>query len=121
LSNNRLPPTDDAPKKPNAPPHLGKRGRAFWQTVVGAFHIEDDQQSLLVAACECLDVAARALRKIKREGMTFKDRFDQPRPNPAVDIHRKAVAEFRMARRELGLDVATAAEPRGNASPNFKD
>ena len=108
------------PDKQQPPKHLQARGKAYYRLVLRDFQLEADQLELLVAACECLDAADAARKRLKRDGRYVQDRFGQTKAHPACDEQRKALAEFRQRRRELALDVETQDRPRGAASANFR-
>jgi hypothetical protein len=55
-------------------------------------------------------VAAREI--LDREGLTYTDRFGQPKARPEVAIERDGRIAFARLLRELGLDVEPPAETR---------
>ena len=69
------------------------------------FDIADHDEPLLVACCEMLDRAEEARKKVEKEGLTVIDRFNQPKPHPAVDIECQSLLSFVRIRRELGIDA----------------
>jgi phage terminase small subunit len=90
----------------NVPPQLGIAGRRFFLDVMGQYALEEAHHlALLVGAAEALDTAAAAREALTRDGVVFRDRFGQPRANPAAAILRDAKATFVRLIRELGLDV----------------
>lgn len=85
------------PKTPRAPSELGDAGRAFWNSMLKQMNIKDaDLLELLKKAGVFLDRAALAAESVKADGMVFKDRWKQIRPNPAVEQERAAMNGFRM-------------------------
>jgi len=81
-------------KTPNPPPHLSKKMKEFWRK---AFALKIPQAHELVIfnkACEAHDRAEQARRILKKEGLTYLDRFKQPRSRPEVAIERDNRAQF---------------------------
>jgi hypothetical protein len=71
-----------------APKHLRKESAAFFNNVMTDYTLDEHHVILLTKACESLDRIEEAREIIKREGLTYKDRFGSPRANPAVAIER---------------------------------
>ena len=77
----------------------------------GAYELEDAAGQLyLQLAAESFDLMRSAEKILDREGLTVKDRFGQPKANPAVLVQRDARAALLRALRALNLDV----EPPGD-------
>ena len=73
-----------------APRHLRKESAAFFETVLADYVLDDHHLILLTRACESLDRIEEAREIIKKEGLTYRDRFNSSKANPAV-----ATAVFR--------------------------
>jgi phage terminase small subunit len=67
--------------------------------------LDEHHVILLIKACESLDRIEEAREIIKKEGLTFRDRFGSPRANPAVAIERDNKIAVARLFRELGLDL----------------
>ena len=52
------------------------------------FELEEHHLKLLTAACESWDRCQQARRRLKKHGLTYADRFGQPRARPEVGIER---------------------------------
>lgn len=110
-------------KKRVAPPkHLTKASRDWWRMVVAEFELDEHHRKLLQLAAECWDRSEEAREILKTEGITCLDRFEQPKPHPAVAIERDAKTLFARLLRELALDVDEPTEtprpPRAPANAN---
>ncbi len=105
-------------RPPEAPAKWCKSAAKFWRAVCRDFHVNEPQAvALLTAACWQLHRADQAKNAIDRDGAIIKDRFNQERPHPAVDVERKAQLAFLRLARELGLDIQLPTETRGPRRP----
>jgi phage terminase small subunit len=89
---------------PKPPSHLERTTREWWKSVVDDFDLEPHHLRLLQLAAEAWDSAQAARAVIKKEGMTFTDRFGCPRSRPEVAIERDSRIAFARLLRELALD-----------------
>ena len=89
-----------------APKYLRPESAAFYNTVMTDYELDGHHVILLTKACESLDRIEEAREIIKKDGLTFKDRFGSPRANPAVAIERDNKIAVARLFRELGLDLA---------------
>ncbi len=87
------------------PKHLSAGAKQFWRSVVNLFELEEHNLDLLETACIQLARSEQARAIIDEEGMVIKDRFQQPKPHPAVELERQAHLAFIRIGRELGLSV----------------
>ena len=92
-------------KTPQPPKHLTAQARQFWRSVCALFDLEEHNLDLLETACVQLQRASQARAIIDKEGMVIADRFEQPKPHPAVELERQAAMAFVRIGRELGLSV----------------
>ncbi len=90
-------------KNPTTPVHLSKKMRQFWATAVDRKHLKPDKLEILVKACEAHDRAAQAGRILKRQGLTFADRFGQLKPRPEIKIEHDSRAQFVRLLKEANL------------------
>ena len=81
-------------KRPDPPPHLSKKMKEFWSGVFELNNLQSHETLILVKACEAFDRPEQARRILKRQGLTYEDRFDQPRSRPEVAIERDSKALF---------------------------
>lgn len=81
-------------KPPDPPAHLSKKMKEFWRGVFEIKTLQSHEVLILVKACECHDRAEQARRILKKQGLTFEDRFRQPRSRPEVAIERDNKALF---------------------------
>jgi len=99
--------------KPLIPLHLKEEGQAFWLSVLRDYQlVESHHLELLKNACQCLDRIGQARRNIEKNGLFPKDRFDQPRENPAAKTERDNRTLFARLVRELNLDTEPPPENR---------
>jgi phage terminase small subunit len=99
-----------ADRLPPAPDHLQPATRAWWDSVVREFVLEQHHLRLLQSACESWDEMQRARAAIAEHGQTFIDPHGCPRARPEIAIARDAKVSFRQYVRELDLDLAAPAE-----------
>jgi phage terminase small subunit len=84
--------TKDAPKPP-PPPHLSRNMKAFWISVFEIKHLQRYEVEIFLQACEAHDRCEQARRILKKEGLTFTNRFNQPtaRPEIAIELSNRAL------------------------------
>jgi phage terminase small subunit len=92
-----------------APKHLKPKTRAWVESVLERWVLEEHHRTLLIMAAESLDRSNAARAIIDQKGPTYLDRFGQPKPRPEVTIERDAKATFARLLRELDLDLETPA------------
>src|SRR3989442_918574 len=97
---------------PKAPPHLESATAAWWVSVVTSWELDPHHVRLLTLAGEAFDRAVQARQILDRRGLTFKDRFGQPKPRPEVAIERDSRISFARLLRELDLDIDAPADDR---------
>ncbi len=95
------------------PEHLQEDTARWYAWIVREFELGDTELPTLAAAAELWDRSCKAREEIDREGMTYRDRFGQPKIRPEVGIERHSKLAFARLMRELGLDPAAPAGPRG--------
>jgi len=103
------------PKPPEAPEHLRTATKKWWAGVLREYDLEPHHVRLLTLAAESWDRCQEAREAIADHGLTFVDRFDQPRARPEVAIERDSRIAFARLLRELALDVEpppTSRPPR---------
>ena len=76
--------------------------------------LEDHHVRLLTAAAEAWDRCQQARKRLAKNGLTYTDRFGQPRARPEIGIERDSRLAFSRLIRELDLD---AAAPRESGRP----
>ncbi|MDA9822928.1 hypothetical protein N9C56_10515 [Paracoccaceae bacterium] len=92
------------------PDHLQPETGAWWHQVMSEFELEGHHERLLSMACQAWDRAELARQVLQSDGLTFRDRFDQPKARPEVGIERDSVIAFARLIRELDLDIGQPAE-----------
>jgi P27 family predicted phage terminase small subunit len=92
-------------KKPSPPSHLSKKAKRFWTRALENENnkLQPYQIEILLKALEAFDRSEQARRILKREGLTYEDRFGQPRSRPEVAIERDARAQFAKLIEQAGL------------------
>lgn len=106
------------PKGPQAPQHLADPTRVWWRSVMADYDFESHHVRLLTLACEAWDRGQQAREHLAEHGLTFLDRFDQPKARPEVGIEPDSRTSFARLIRELGLDVA---DPDDSRPPRIGD
>jgi phage terminase small subunit len=97
---------------PQAPAHLEPATAAWWLDVVTAWELDEHHVRLLTLAAESFDRAVQAREILDKRGLTFKDRFGQPKPRPEIAVERDSRIAFARLVRELDLDVDPPTEGR---------
>lgn len=95
-----------------APEHLRPVTAEWWQSIVDDYALESQHVRLLTLAAEAWDRTQQAREALAEHGLTFTDRFDQPRARPEVAIERDNRIAFARLIRELALDVTEPEEAR---------
>src|SRR5713101_3864552 len=90
---------------PHAPAHLEAATAAWWVSVVTTWELDEHHVRLLTLAAEAFDRAVQARKILDRKGLTFRDRFGQPKPRPELTVERDSRIAFARLLRELDLDV----------------
>lgn|SRR5690606_16453709 len=92
------------------PGHLRAATRRWFSAVVSDYDLDPHHVRLLTLAAEAWDRGQQAREVIDRDGMTFSDRFGQPKARPEIAIERDSRIGFARLIRELGLDVEPPPE-----------
>ncbi|RYG96203.1 MAG: hypothetical protein EON58_12600 [Alphaproteobacteria bacterium] len=88
-----------------APAHLRAATRRWFQGVLSDFDLEPHDIKLLTLAAEAWDRGQQAREIVDSEGLTFTDRFGQPKARPELAIERDSRIGFARLLRELALDI----------------
>jgi len=88
---------------PPAPPHLSRRMKEFWASTFSSKKLQPHQVLILTKALEAYDRAEQARRLLKKNGLTFDDRFGQPRSRPEVAVERDNKALFAKLLQQIHL------------------
>lgn len=104
------------PERPRPPSHLREATAAWFTDVVTEFELEPHHVRLLTLAGEAWDRCEQTREALAEHGLTYLDRFDQPRSRPEVAIERDSRIAFARLVRELALDVN---EPGDVRSPSI--
>jgi len=107
-----------ATQKP--PGHLRPATQRWFTSVLEDFDLEPHHIRLLTLAAEAWDRGQAAREVVDANGMTFLDRFDQPKARPEVAIERDSRIGFARLLRELALDVDLPEEaPRAPRTSDY--
>jgi phage terminase small subunit len=96
----------------NPPNHLSSPAKAWFSSVIADYDLEPHHVRLLTAAAELWDRGEQARKVIGKEGLTFVDRFGQPRERPEVGIERNSRLAFAKLLREMNLDIDPPSDSR---------
>ena len=94
-----------------APRHLEPATKKWWKRVALEYELEDHHLRLLTLSCEAWDRCTQARQALAEHGLTYLDRFDQPKSRPEISVERDSRIAFARLLRELALDFETPAEP----------
>ena len=100
-----------------APDHLTDEAKAIWQEILTEYDISDAAGlRILRVALESFDRAQAARQAIDEQGMTFLDKFGQPKPHPLLAIERDSRAAFLTGLKALNLDLEPLRDRPGRPS-----
>jgi phage terminase small subunit len=97
----------------DVPKHLSTSTTEWFKQVAEDFNLEPHHIRLLTLASEAWDRCVQARLALAEHGLTFLDRFKQPRARPEIAIERDSRIAFARLLRELALDL----EPPGESRP----
>lgn len=90
------------------PGHLSDMAADIWREVVARYLVEIEGLPLLEKALTQYDRARQARREIEENGLTWTNPDSGAvHVNPAVKVERDATKAFRLAWKELALDIET--------------
>lgn len=93
------------------PDHLSPESAALWREIVGLYQFGAEGYPLLQDALEARDRAAAAREEIQRTGLMFVNKDSgTPHPNPLLRVERDSWTAFRLAWKQLDLDVPVPEE-----------
>lgn len=96
------------PGGPKVPVGLSKAGAALWAAIQREYRVVDSAGlAVLEQAMRSWERAEGARRQLDREGITFKDRWSQRRPHPALPVERDSRAAFMQGIKQLGVEIPT--------------
>jgi len=102
------------------PKHLQKPTQKWFKSVTDDFDLEPHHIKLLTLAAEAWDRAVSAREIIDAQGLTYLDRFNQPKARPEVGIERDSRIGFARLIRELALDGVDSPEaPRAPRTADY--
>jgi phage terminase small subunit len=94
-----------------APEHLRPATRAWFDSVMSDFKLEEHHVRLLTLAAEAFDRSCEAREELAVVGLTFLGPNGCPHPHPCVAIERDARLGFAKLLRELDLDAVPPPQP----------
>lgn len=95
---------------PKPPGHLRPATKRWFSTVLDDYDLDPHHVRLLTLAGEAWDRGQAAREIVDRDGMTFVDRFAQPKARPEVSIELNSRTSFARLLRELSLDIDTPSD-----------
>ena len=98
----------------SAPRHLSNAMRKWVARVCEKYEVAENDFKLLVMAAESWDLAENARIVIRKRGVSYLDRFGQPRQRPECAVLRDSRIAFIRIMRELNLEHET---PVADESP----
>ena len=87
------------------PKHLKADTRKWWESVLAEYLLDEHHVKLLTLAADSWDRCIEARAVLLKDGLTYLDRFKQPKARPEVAIERDCKLTFARLLRELALDV----------------
>ena len=93
------------------PKHLSLESAQLWREVTGDYTFGAEGYPLLQDALEARDRARAARLEIERTGLLFvNEQTGTPHPNPLLRTERDSWTAFRLAWRQLDLDISPPEE-----------
>ena len=77
-------------QNPKPPRHLKAPIKRWWKSVVDGYALEPHHVRLLTLAVEAWDRCQQSREALQEHGLTYMDRFEQPRSRPEVAIERES-------------------------------
>lgn len=93
-----------------APKHLRAATRDWYAAICKDYDLESQDLKLLRMAAEAHDRCCEAREAIALHGLTYTDRFGQPRARPEAKMELENRTSFARLMRELALDIAPPSE-----------
>ena len=90
---------------PHAPRHLSPQTRQWWNRYAKENNLGEAQLQILTLAAEAWDRNTQARAILEEQGLTYTDRFGQPRARPEIDIERNAKITFEKLMRSLSRET----------------
>ena len=118
---------NQTPENPRAPDHLRPATKVWWDSINEQYALDETLLPTLQIAAEAWDRIVTAREAIAQFGITYQDRFGQPKVRPEVQVERDSRIGYLRAMRELALDVGEPDEAprppeiRGRASLRSED
>ena len=97
--------------------HWHKESKKFFKTLHTTWQFPDDEQSVVMATCQNLDLFWQATDQIEREGLTFAGENGLIRKHPACEVVKSAWAGFLAGCRLLGICQPEPDPKRGVGRP----
>ncbi len=85
------------------PEHLSKDAQGFWRWATDEYRLTQDDLKVLLMACEAMDRCIQARKRLAKQGLTYTDRFGQPKSRPEIAIERDSRLAFARLVKQLGL------------------
>ena len=92
------------------PKHLETATKQWWIRVRNTWKLKEHQVRILTLAAESWDRCAQARVAIEENGLTYDDRFGQPKARPEVGVERDSRLAFARLIRDLDLDIEEPQE-----------
>ncbi len=92
------------------PKHLRKPTQTWVKSVLSDYDLEEHHFKILLSAAESWDRICAAREIVDAQGLTYTDRFGQPKARPEVAIERDSRIGFARLIRELALDGVESPE-----------
>src|ERR1700674_2113389 len=99
------------------PKHLKPPTRKWFADVAEKYDLESHHFRLLQLAAEAWDRGQTAREALADHGLTYSDRYGNPRPRPEIAVERDSRIGFARLVRELGIDDAEPP-PEGGMAPS---
>jgi hypothetical protein len=106
-------PTPIRAARGDAPAHLAREEAALFNEITRAYGLRDEvSRRILEEGLASLQRARKAREAVDKEGMTYLDTRNKPRPHPLLVVERDARAAALAAFRQLNLELPKSTNKR---------
>jgi phage terminase small subunit len=109
-------PPEPDPDAPADVAHLRPETVEWIESVAADYDLDGHHRRLLILAGEAWERSIKAREVLAEHGLTFRDRWAQPKERPENSIASRSANDFRLLIRELGLDLP---HPDGHRPPRI--
>jgi hypothetical protein len=96
--------TSGSKARSSPPRYLSRQMKNFWKLTFERRDLQPHEEAIFLEACRSFERAEQARKVLLRKGLTYDDRFGQPRPRPEIAVERESRLVFAKLIKHLNLD-----------------